>query len=127
MGCRRVRHGGAESALPVVQTALVDTGLLDWADVSRVLSNEPARIGRLHDHSHSFEVGSPANVVLVDPAARSAFTLDRLHGKSSNTPYEGVSLSGSVRWTFHQGFPTLRDGVLAPADETAAAARGVLR
>lgn len=111
---------GLESALPVVQTALVDTGLLGWADVARVLSTAPATIGRLDGHSHSFEAGAPANIVLVDPNASSAFTLDRLHGKSSNTPYEGVSLSGSVRWTFHHGFATLRDGELAPADEAAA-------
>jgi len=118
---------GLESALPVVQTALVDTGLLDWADVARVLSNEPARIGRLTGHSHSFEDGAAANITLVDPTARSVFELDRLHGKSTNTPYEGVTLSGSVRWTFHQGFPTLRDGVLADAGETASAAREYAR
>jgi len=108
---------GLESALPVVQTALVDTGLLDWAGVARVLSTAPAAIGRLDDHSHSFEDGSPANITLVDPKASSVFALDRLHGKSRNTPFEGVTLSGSVRWTFHHGFPTLRDGVLAEPGE----------
>ncbi|MDO9396720.1 MAG: dihydroorotase [Herbiconiux sp.] len=110
---------GLESALPVVQTALVDTELLDWADVARVLSTAPAAIGRLHDHSHSFEDGAPANLTLVDPSASSVFALDRLHGKSSNTPYEGVTLSGSVRFTFHGGVATLRDGALAPAEEVA--------
>jgi dihydroorotase len=115
---------GLESALPVVQTALVDTGLLDWAGVARVLSASPARIGRLDDHSHSFEDGAPANLTLVDPSASSSFALDRLHGRSSNTPYEGVTLSGSVRWTFHHGYPTLRDGVLAPVDETAGRTAG---
>ncbi|WP_440710359.1 dihydroorotase [Herbiconiux sp. YIM B11900] len=111
---------GLESALPVVQTALVETGLLEWADVARILSDAPARIGRLHDHSHSFEIGSAANIVLVDPSSRSEFTLDRLHGKSSNTPYEGVSLAGNVRWSFHHGFASLRDGELAPVNEAAA-------
>jgi dihydroorotase len=115
---------GLESALPVVQTALVDTGLLDWAGVARVLSTAPARIGRLDDHSHSFEDGAPANLTLVDPSASTSFALDRLHGRSSNTPYEGVTLSGSVRWTFHHGYPTLRDGVLAPVDETAGRTAG---
>lgn len=110
---------GLESALPVVLTALVDTGLLDWSGVARVLSTAPARIGRLEGHSHSFEDGAPANITLVDPAASSSFALDRLHGRSTNTPYEGVTLSGSVRWTFHHGYATLRDGVLAPVDETA--------
>jgi dihydroorotase len=115
---------GLESALSVVQTALVDTGLLDWAGVARVLSTAPARIGRLDGHSHSFEDGAPANIALVDPAASSSFALDRLHGRSTNTPYEGVTLSGSVRWTFHHGFPTLRDGVLAPVGDAAGRTAG---
>ncbi|MCS5719504.1 dihydroorotase [Herbiconiux sp. CPCC 205763] len=114
---------GLESALPVVQTALVDTGLLGWNDVARVLSTTPARIGRLNGHSHSFEEGAPANITLVDPADRSSFTLDRLAGKSQNTPFDGVTLSGRVRWTFHHGFPTLRDGELAPVEEAAEHAR----
>jgi dihydroorotase len=113
---------GLESALPVVQTALVDTGLLDWAGVARVLSQAPAAIGRLEGHSHAFEDGAPANVTLVDPTASSVFDLERLHGRSQNSPYLGATLSGSVRWTFHEGFATLRDGVLAPVAEAAEAA-----
>ncbi|GMA97006.1 hypothetical protein GCM10025881_38300 [Pseudolysinimonas kribbensis] len=38
---------GLESALSVVQAAMVDTGLLGWVDVARVLSSAPAAIGRL--------------------------------------------------------------------------------
>ncbi|WP_378146523.1 dihydroorotase [Cnuibacter sp. UC19_7] len=113
---------GLESALPVVQTALVDTGLIGWADVARILSTAPARIGRLGGHSHAFEPGSAANLTLVDPTASSTFSLDRLHGRSTNSPYLGATLSGSVRWTFHRGYPTLRDGVLADVAETAEAA-----
>jgi dihydroorotase len=113
---------GLESALPVVQTALVETGLLDWADVARVLSTKPAEIGRLENHSHAFEQGAPANLTLVDPAASSVFTADRLAGKSSNSPYLDLTLSGSVRWTFHHGYPTLRDGVVVEASEVEARA-----
>jgi dihydroorotase len=118
---------GLESALPVVQTALVDTGLLDWADVARVLSQAPAAIGRLEGHSHDFEDGAPANLTLVDPAASSVFDLERLHGRSQNSPYLGATLSGSVRWTFHEGFATLRDGELAPVSEAADAAEAAVR
>ena len=44
---------GLESALRVVQTAMVDTGLITWGDVARVMSREPARIGRLARPRHS--------------------------------------------------------------------------
>ena len=38
---------GLETALSVVQDAMVDTGLLDWAGVADRMSLRPARIGRL--------------------------------------------------------------------------------
>src|ERR1700755_1255411 len=38
---------GLETALRVVQRAMVDTGLLDWAGVADRMSVRPARIGRL--------------------------------------------------------------------------------
>ncbi len=113
---------GLESALSVTQTALVDTGIVGWNDVARLLSHAPARIGRLTGHTHDFAVGSPANLTLTDPAASSTFGLDDLVGKSRNSPYLGLTLAGSVRWTFHHGYATLKDGALTSPAEVAAAA-----
>ena len=42
---------GLETALSVVQQTMVDTGRMTWADVARVLSENPARIGRI-DKDH---------------------------------------------------------------------------
>jgi dihydroorotase len=113
---------GLESALSVVQAAMVDTGLFGWADVARVLSQTPAAIGRLTGHSHSFEIGSPANLVLVDPTSSSTFSTDRLAGKSHNSPYLGMTLPGSVRHTVHRGYATVSDGLVVDSHEVAAAA-----
>ncbi len=110
---------GLESALRVVQQSLVDTGLLDWADVARVLSRTPARIGRLRGHGRPIAVGEPAHLTLHDPAAGGVFGTGDLHGRSANSPYLGRELPGRVAWTFHGGVATLRDGVLAPVDEVA--------
>src|SRR5690606_13530591 len=60
---------GLESALSVVQAAVVDTGLLTWADVARVLSSAPAAIGRLTGYGTPFAAGTPANLTLVDTTA----------------------------------------------------------
>ena len=61
---------GLETALSVVLEAMVETGLLDWAGVADRMSARPARIGRLDDHGRPLEAGAPANLMLVDPAAR---------------------------------------------------------
>jgi dihydroorotase len=109
---------GLESALAVVHAAVVETGLMGWADVARVLSEAPARIGRLRGHG-GLVAGAPGELTLYDPNAASAFDLDRLAGRSTNSPYLGRTLPGAVVATFHAGYPTYLDGALRPADEVA--------
>lgn len=106
---------GLESALSVVHAAMVDTGLCSWEDVARVMSVTPARIGGLARHGH-LAVGSPANVVLYEPGVTAEFTPDRLAGRSTNSPFLGHVLPGRVRWTFHEGTPTVRDTVGAKSE-----------
>ncbi|PZU46192.1 MAG: dihydroorotase [Microbacterium sp.] len=104
---------GLESALRVVQQAVVDTGLLTWDDVARVMSTAPARIGRLEDAGTGLVAGAPASLTLYDPAPVRTFARGDLRGLSVNSPYLGRELPGEVRWTFFRGRPTVADGVLA--------------
>jgi dihydroorotase len=103
---------GLESALRVVQLAMVDTGLMTWGDVGRVMSREPARIGRLEGHGTPLTAGQPASVTLYDPSSRRTFSTADLRGRSINSPYLGRELPGEVRWTLHRGVPTVVDGAL---------------
>ncbi len=103
---------GLETALSVVQHAMVDTGLLDWAGVARVMSTTPAAIGRLDGYDRPLQVGAPAHLVLVDPSATR--TVDpRTHAtRGRNSPYAGRELPGQVVATFWHGHPTVLDGRL---------------
>lgn len=103
---------GLETALSVVQLALVDTGLLTWRDVARVMSETPAQVGQVPDQGRPLAVGEPANVVLVDPAARRVIDRTQLASKSRNTPYEGMELPGRVVATFFRGRATVLEGKL---------------
>ncbi|MDX6226247.1 MAG: dihydroorotase [Frankiales bacterium] len=104
---------GLETALSVVQLAMVDTGLLDWAGVADRMSVRPARIGRLPAQGRALAVGAPGNLVLVDPAATWTVDPSQLASRSRNTPYAGLSLPGRVIATFLHGRPTVLDGKLA--------------
>ena len=118
---------GLESALSVVQAAMVDTGLIGFADVARVLSSKPADIGRLAGYSTAFGVGDHANFTLYDPAVSREFSVNELHGKSVNSPYLTRTLPGQIIATIHDGYATVLDGVLVDAALVAAnaqAARG---
>ena len=105
---------GLESALRVVHQAMVQTGMLSWDDVARVMSAAPARIGRLEDAGTPLAVGAPASLTLYDPAPVRTFGRDDLRGRSINSPYLGRELPGEVRWTFFRGAATVTDGVVAP-------------
>ncbi len=116
---------GLETALRVVQEAMVSTGLLDWAAVADRMSMRPAAIGRLngspvtgHGTEHSLRhgcpiaAGSPANLVLYDPAAAGIVDPAAHASRSRNSPFAGMTLPGQVIGTFLRGTPTVLDGKL---------------
>ncbi|MEO3783415.1 dihydroorotase [Actinocorallia sp. B10E7] len=103
---------GLETALPVVQAAMVDTGLLDWTQVADRMSARPAEIGRLEGQGRPLEAGSPANITLYDPEYRAQVDASSFASKSRNTPYTGLELPGRVVATFLRGRPTVLEGKL---------------
>jgi dihydroorotase len=114
---------GLESALSVAHAALVDTGYLNWADLVRVMSSVPARIGRIQGQGLDLAVGTPAELTLYDPSARRVFGRENLVGKGVNSPYLEMTLPGQVMATFHRGYATVLDGALRdPAQVNAARA-----
>jgi len=104
---------GLETALRVVQRAMVDTGLLDWRGVANRMSVRPARIGRLSGHGVPLAAGAPASLTLYDPAAPAEAVTPVGASKSRNTPFAGMELPGRVVATFLRGVPTVLDGKLA--------------
>ena len=81
---------GLETALRVVQLAMVDTGLLDWAGVADRMSVRPARIGRAAGHGQPVLRRRPGNITLYDPAAAPERVDPASHAsKSRNSPFAG--------------------------------------
>jgi dihydroorotase len=103
---------GLETALSVVQHTMIETGLMDWADFARVTSTAPAAIGRLADQGRPLDAGEPANVILVDPAARWTVDPSKMATMGRNSPFAGRELPGKVMATFFKGHPTVLDGKL---------------
>jgi dihydroorotase len=82
----------------------------DWDLVAERMSRTPARIAGLLDHGRDPAPGVPANLTLVDPAARWTVDPAELASRSRNTPYAGMTLPGRVVATFLRGVPTVLDG-----------------
>ncbi|MBR5951258.1 MAG: dihydroorotase [Actinomycetaceae bacterium] len=108
---------GLETALPVVVEALVDTGMITWSDVARLMSYKPAELCQNPGQGLPIEAGNPANICLYDPTHEWTVSGAHSHSKASNTPWEGRTLHGKVLYTFYRGVPTLWDGALRSREE----------
>ncbi|GAA2795427.1 dihydroorotase [Mycolicibacterium pallens] len=108
----RARPGmlGLQTALSVVVETMVQTGLLDWRGVARVMSENPARIVGLDDQGRPLEVGEPANLVVVDPDATWVVEGTELASRSANTPFAAMTLPATVTATLLRGVVTARNG-----------------
>ena len=83
---------GLETALGLVYTHLVGKGMLDLPTLVERMSVAPARAFGLA--GGTLREGAPADVTLIDPAARWTVTASSFVSKGRNTPFEGWELVG---------------------------------
>ncbi|AVT34726.1 dihydroorotase [Plantactinospora sp. BC1] len=97
---------GLETALSVLLDVLGER----WDLIAERMSRTPARIAGLVEHGRDPAPGVPANLTLVDPAARRTIDPGEQASRSRNTPYAGLTLPGRIVATFLRGEPTVLDG-----------------
>lgn len=102
---------GLETSLPLIAQIFVLEGDRDWRFIARVMSERPAQITKLPGHGRPIAVGEPANLCAVDVNHSWVAKGEELASKSSNTPYEGMTMPISVTTTILRGKITCRDGV----------------
>ncbi|HLS24867.1 MAG TPA: dihydroorotase [Beutenbergiaceae bacterium] len=105
---------GLETAVSVVVEAMItpEEHGFGWADIARVMSSEPARIGRVRRQGQGLTAGAAAHLTLVDAHAHTVVDPRRHASASSNTPYVGRTLPAAVHATFYAGRPTVLEGQL---------------
>ena len=92
---------GMETSLAVGVTYLVKPGLLSFSQLIEKMSANPAKL--LGIPAGTLAVGTAADIALVDLNREWTVDVDRLHGKSKNTPFKGMTLTGKVVKTFLGG------------------------
>ncbi len=92
---------GMETSLAACMTYLVETGELPLEKLIWLMSTSPAAIAGIP--AGTLNVGAAADLVLVDPEARWTVDETKLHGKSTNCPFKGMTLKGRVMKTFCDG------------------------
>ncbi len=92
---------GMETSFAVGITYLVKPGLLTLQELINKMSVNPARI--LGISAGTLSVGAPADIAIADIGEQWTVDVNRLHGKSKNTPFKGLTLTGRVRTTILNG------------------------
>lgn len=103
---------GLETALSIVQKTMVDSGLMSWQQVAERMSHAPAAIGGYEHQGQKIAKGSFANLVVMNPTKLWRVDRDLLLSNSTNTPYHGYELPGSVEHTIFRGKPTVANGLI---------------
>jgi len=101
---------GLETALGLAVAELVGPGYLELPAAIERLTAGPARCRRLPGHGGPVTPGAPANLTVLDPAARWTVDRARLASRARNTPFHGRELTGRVVHTLLRGAFTVRDG-----------------
>lgn len=92
---------GLETALPLVITNLVTTGVLTLGQAIAKLTIEPARA--LGIDAGTLAEGAPADIAIIDPEATDVVRSSEFRSMARNTPFEGFKLTGKVAATIVGG------------------------
>lgn len=108
---------GLETALAIVVTTMIETGLMNWSRLEEVLSLNPAAIGGYENQGRVIAEGEKANLVVVDPTHRWRVNREATFSMSKNTPFHGFELTGDVLHTIFDGRIVLQDRALIGASD----------
>jgi len=94
---------GLETALAVVIDTMINSSLLSWPELAKRMSITPGQIAQLSNQGRPLATGEPANVVLIDPAARGVVDRNATASLSRNNPWHGRELPDPVVATIWEG------------------------
>ena len=103
--------GGLETAIPLLLTE-VNRGRITLEQYVTWSSLAPAQVWGLYPRKGVLDVGSDADIVIVDLEREATIRADRFQSKSKITPFEGFRTKGQPVCTIVRGRVVMRDGAL---------------
>jgi dihydroorotase-like cyclic amidohydrolase len=116
---------GVETSLRLFLTYGVHAGRLSLPQLVRATSEQPARIWGLYPRKGVIQIGSDADLTVIDLEREDIIAAERLHGKNNLSPWEGRRTRGLAVATVVRGQVVMREGVLCGAPAGRMVARGL--
>lgn len=92
---------GLETMIPIIYTNFVKTGLIGWDRFLDLLVYNPIKVFNLP--ARSLNVGSIADIAVIDIENEHVYTTDEICSMGKNSPFIGCSYYGFTRYTLVNG------------------------
>lgn len=92
---------GLETSFAASMTALVHTGKMPLSGLVAKMSAEPAKL--LGIRAGSLKPGMPADIAVANLNESWTVVPDKLHSKSKNSVFKGMTLTGKIKYTLLDG------------------------
>jgi dihydroorotase-like cyclic amidohydrolase len=90
----------------------VNDKLISMNDLSALLSENPAKLYGIYPQKGSLELGTDADITIVDFNENFEIKAELLHSKSKVTAFDGYKILGKPYITIVRGNVVAKDGIL---------------
>lgn len=98
---------GLETAIALINTKLVKTGIMTYGQLVEKMANNPGQVFKLGGELKS---GNFADITIFDPNKKWTVNPNEFYSMGRNTPFKGWDLEGEVVHTIVKGEFALKDG-----------------
>ncbi len=98
---------GLETAIALINTKLVKTGLMTYGQLVEKMANNPGSVFKL---GGELKTGNFADITIFDPNKKWTVIPEEFYSMGRNTPFKGWELEGEVLHTIVKGEFALKDG-----------------
>lgn len=102
---------GLETSVPLMLTQ-VNRGRLTLQRYVQLASANPARAWRIYPKKGCIEVGSDADITIVDLSSRSRVDPTKFYSKAKWSPFDGFEVEGQATYTISRGKVVMDHGVV---------------
>lgn len=101
---------GIETRVPILLSLGVKYRNISLQRMAHILSTDVAKLYGIYPQKGTVEVGTDADLMIVEESDPYELSISQLHGKSDYTPFEGMQLTYRVAKTISNGKLIVDDG-----------------
>ncbi|WP_101473734.1 dihydropyrimidinase [Fusobacterium sp.] len=94
---------GVEIRMSIIFSEGVSKGRINLNKFVELVSTNPAKIFGMYPKKGAIQIGSDADLVVIDPKLKKIITAKELHENVDYTPFEGIEIVGCPVMTISQG------------------------